>query len=110
MNHYDRKIVDRDPSSGAVRTTYRYPSEPPSIAIPLALQEVTDTGATDLEPMHDAASVDPDALDDLFRPTAGGAHREASVTFTYQGYRVAVRSYGRIVIRPRGTDRGDRSE
>ena len=94
------EIIDHDPETGTFRTTYNYPSEPPSIAVPLAIQALTNRGVTDLDPMHDAADVDPDALDDVFRPTAGGGQREADVTFTYQGYEVTVKGYGRIVFRP----------
>lgn len=97
------EIIDYDPETGTFRTTYSYPSEPPSIAVPLAIQAMTERGVTDLEPMHDAADVDPDALDDVFRPTASGDHREADVRFTYHGYEVTVKGYGRIVFQPSET-------
>lgn len=95
-----RQIIDHDPDTGTFRTTYSYPSEPPSIAVPLAIQAITNSSVTGLDPMHDTADVDPDALDDVFRPTAGGDQREADVTFTYHGYEVTVKGYGRIVFQP----------
>lgn len=91
--------VEFDPQTDTYRSAYTYPSEPPSIAVPLALTEVTDNRVTDLEPIHDATDVDPDALDEVFRPTAGGVRREGRVTFTYHGYTVAVESQGRIILR-----------
>lgn len=93
-----REIIDQDAETGTYRTTYGYPSEPPSIAVPLAIQALTGCRVTDLAPMNEAVDLDPDALDDVFRPTAGGDHREADVTFTYEGYDVTVKGYGRIVL------------
>ena len=94
-----REIIDADPETGTYRATYAYPSEPPSIAVALALMEVADCEVTDLDPLYDAASVDPDALDELFRPPKGGASRDCRLTFTYHDYEVTVKSYGRIVVR-----------
>ena len=94
-----REIIDHDPETDTYRTTYSYPSEPPSIAVPLAIQALTGNGVTDLEPMHQVVDVDPDALDDVFRPTASGDEREADLTFTYHGYEVTVKGYGRVVLR-----------
>lgn len=94
-----QKRVEFDSETDTYRAAYTYPSEPPSIAVPLALTEMTDNRVTDLEPIHDATEVDSDALDELFRPTAGGVCRKGRVTFTYHGYAVAVESRGRIVIR-----------
>ncbi|NEU58084.1 HalOD1 output domain-containing protein [Halorussus sp. MSC15.2] len=93
------QILATDPEDGTYRVTYSYPSDPPSIAVPLAIVEMTDSDVMDLRPLYEATEVDPDALDDLFRPTASGAVRECNVTFRYHGYEVTVKSYGRIVIR-----------
>lgn len=94
-----REIIDADPETGTYRATYAYPSEPPSIAVPLALREVADCEVTDLDPLYDAASVDPDALDEVFRSNGSGNTRDCRLTFTYHGYEVTVMSYGRIVVR-----------
>lgn len=94
-----REIVEYDPDTGTYRATYAYPSEPPSIAVPFALMEVTGSDVTELEPLYDAASVDPDALDELFRPTASGSQPDCRVTFRYHDHAVSIRNYGRIVIR-----------
>jgi len=92
-----REIVDADPATGTYRATYRYPSEPPSVAVPLALMEVTGGIVTDLDPLYDATSIDPDALDELFSPTTSEAE-ECRVTFNYHNHEVTVKSHGRIVI------------
>lgn len=96
-----REILDFDPESGTYRTTYGYPSEPPSTAVALALMELTGKDASAFDPLYEAASVDPDALDDLFRPTSGDDDRDAVVVFTYHDYEIRVRDFGRIVIRSR---------
>lgn len=94
-----REIVEYDPDTGTYRATYAYPSEPPSVAVPCALMEATGSDVIDLEPLYDAASVDPDALDELFRPTPSGGRPDCRVTFRYHGHTISVRNYGRIVIR-----------
>ncbi|MFC7045722.1 HalOD1 output domain-containing protein [Halobacteriaceae archaeon GCM10025711] len=43
-------------------------------------------------------TVDPDALDALFRPTADGVARSGELTFTVEDYRVTIWSDGRIVV------------
>ncbi|WP_276302492.1 HalOD1 output domain-containing protein [Halorussus lipolyticus] len=93
-----REIVEADPVTGTYRATYGYPSEPPSVAVPLALVEVIGGVVTDLDPLYEAASIDPDALDELFRPMTEKAE-ECCVTFDYHDHEVTVKSHGRIVIR-----------
>lgn len=95
-----REVVNFNPESGMYHVTYDYPTEPPSIAVPRALAELTDRGVTDLDPLYDASNVDPDALDEMFRPTARGDRRDVKVTFTYHDYEITVKHYGRIVLRP----------
>lgn len=94
-----REIVDADPATGRYYATYGYPSEPPSVAVPLAIIEVVGGVVTDLDPLYEAVSVDPDALDELFRPPASEVHDDCSVTFNYHDHEVTVKSHGRIVIR-----------
>lgn len=106
------ELVESDPEAGVYRATYNYPDAPPSIAVPLAIMEVTETEVTSLDPMYDAANVNPDALDDLFDPTATNpvsienSGDDCHVTFTYHGFTITVKDYGRIVIRSPAADRG----
>lgn len=99
-----RQGVEFDPETGDYRTTYDYPSRPPSVAVPLALMEMTGDDVTTFDPMYEAEDVDPDALDELFRPTSGGVGRESQVTFSYQDFEITVESLGNIVISPEGDD------
>ncbi|WP_435181741.1 HalOD1 output domain-containing protein [Halorussus sp. AFM4] len=99
--HDSDRILSGDPDAGTYRVTYAYPSNPPSIAVPLAVAEATGRGVTDVPPMYEAGGVDPDSLDDLFRPTADGTAPECRAVFDYHGYEVTVKSYGRIVLRSR---------
>lgn len=94
-----RELLDADPDAGTYRATYRYPSRPPTVAVALAIMEITDSDPTDLDPLHDAASVNADALDDLFDPATRRGSPDGSVTFTYDEYTVTVKSHGRIVVR-----------
>lgn len=94
-----REIVDADPATGTYYATYGYPSEPPSVAVPLAIVEVIGGIVTDLDPLYEAVSVDPDALDELFRPPRSGPGDDCNVVFKYHGHEVTVKSHGRIVIR-----------
>ncbi|UPV76561.1 hypothetical protein M0R89_18690 (plasmid) [Halorussus limi] len=94
-----REIIDFDLETGTYRTTYDYPSEPPSVAVALALMELTGRDVTDFDPLYGSATVDPDALDELFRPKPGDTSRDAVVQFTYNEYEIRVKDYGRIVIR-----------
>ena len=100
--------TETDPVTGTCWTTYRYPESPPSIAIPLALSELTGADILDFEPMYDASSVDPDALDALFCPTNNPRDHDCRLTFTYQKHRVTVETYGRIAIRKLRTSQEER--
>lgn len=97
------QLLTADPETGTYRVTYAYPSRPPSSVVPLAIMEMTRRDVTELQPLYDAGGVNPDALDDLFRPTPSGLAPECRVTFDYHGYEVTVKSYGRIVIRSLAT-------
>lgn len=87
-----------DPKTGTYRSTYNYPAEPPSVAVTLALVEATGKDVTDLDPLYDESSLDPDALDDLFRPTGDAISRECRVTFTYHDFTITVEGWGRVVV------------
>ncbi|WP_162991640.1 HalOD1 output domain-containing protein [Halostella salina] len=70
-----------------------------SVTLVAALAEVSDSDPTDMDPLD--SYVDPDALDDLFRPHPG--IRRANVgrlELAVAGYRVTVYPDGEIVVRP----------
>ena len=92
------ELVESDPETGRHWATYKYPSHPPSITILHALTEVSNRSTTDFDPLYNSI-VDPDALDDLFCPERNPVDHDCQVTFTYHGYRITVKNYGRIVIR-----------
>jgi len=93
--------TDDDPASTAVTKTYdREAGEQPSEAVVAAVAEATGRGHTDLRPLFE--SVDPDALDRLFAPTAGDPGRASNgrVRFRYEGCDVSVHADGRAVATP----------
>ena len=59
------------------------------------LAEAADADPLDLTPL--TASVDPDALDELFRH----ASRDTVLTFEHDGHRVRVSGEGRVVVAPK---------
>lgn len=100
-----QKSIEYNPETGTYRTTYQYPSRPPSIAVPHALTAVTDNKMVEFEPFYDATDVDPDALDTLFHPSSGGKYQEDRMTFTYHEHTITVKRNRRIVIQPPPTQR-----
>lgn len=98
-------LVDDELPTDTYHATYHYPFQPPSTAVPLALMEITDSIVTNLPPMYDTASLDTDALDDLFDPTLNRNGHEGRVTFTYYDYTITVKSHGRIVLQAPNTTR-----
>lgn len=63
----------------------------------VALAEETDPAEL-AEPLYDA--IDPEALDDLFRPSGQGGSSRGQVAFVYHDYVVTACSTGRVDIRP----------
>lgn len=71
----------------------------PSTVVVKAVAAITGRPQDDLEPLF--YSIDPEALDALFQPAVEGEHRgDVDVSFSYQGFDVAVHSYGIIDVRP----------
>lgn len=93
-----REKLGFDPETGTYRSTYNYPAEPPSVAVTLALVKATGEDVTDLDPLYDGSSLDPDALDELFRPSGEAISRECQVTFTYHDFTITVEGWGRVIV------------
>jgi hypothetical protein len=70
-----------------------------SEAILLAVAQEHDENVEDLDPIGEY--VDPDALDDLFAPTAGSFPPvDGTLRFRYDDYSVTVDPDGVVLIRP----------
>lgn len=89
--------------------TYRIgPSERAAEAVLAAVSAVSERDVESISGGEDASSrvsplyrsVDPDALDALFRPTAGSLRGDGRVTFSYAGCEVTVRADGVVRVRP----------
>ncbi len=71
--------------------------EPLSIFVVRFVGAVSDTHVTDLEPL--GRYIDTDQLNELFSPGfLPLADVSATVTFPYAGYRVEVRTDGRVMV------------
>lgn len=64
-----------------------------------ALARVDDVSPTGMEPLHEV--VDPDALDQLFEPTATSPRMVGQVTFSYRGYDVTAHADGDVEVTAR---------
>lgn len=104
----DSEHVTYSPAIEAYVCTY---DDSPSMALVEALEDITDADTTEFDTLHEAAGIEADALDDLFRPTIAGAPREGGrVEFVYHGYEVRIYCYGRIEIEPLADDAEERED
>jgi len=86
-----------DTSERVMRADFDWTDVTPSSAVIEVIAEATDQDPTALEPLY--ASVDPDALDRLVqRNGVGSNERMLSVSFSFAGYTVAVRSNGIVEL------------
>jgi hypothetical protein len=91
--------IERDESTGGYRVRYDPSEELPSTVVVTAVAAVAETDPLDLEPLR--ASVDPDALDALFRQTPGGRVRSSGQTeFRFADHHVTVDATGEIRVSP----------
>lgn len=75
-----------------------------SYAVVRAVAGVAGVDPVEMEPLH--RSVDPEALDRIFAPTAEADSRaEGRVEFDYLGYRVVVKGHGRGYVYERDRER-----
>jgi len=76
------------------------PGEPVSTRVVTAAAEAGDVSPTDLPPLYYV--VDPEALDDLFRPESREPNSmRGCIEFTYAGCDVVVTADGRVSVTPR---------
>ncbi|WP_137286036.1 HalOD1 output domain-containing protein [Halorussus salinisoli] len=102
----DSARVEYDAEADLYEATYDA-ATPPSVAIPTAMEQITGTAMAKLDPTYEV--LDLEALDDLFRPMAGGlADRSGRMSFNHRNHRITVFSDGLLTIRPLdGNSEGD---
>jgi hypothetical protein len=90
--------------TGVSRFEYDQETTPPSMAVVVALSEAMAVDPSELEPLH--TTVDTDALDTLarVRDTTNG---DVNITFSHEGRRITVHSYGVVVVAPLGHEQTD---
>lgn len=93
--------VEYDESCGRYRVTFDPDAGPPSLAIVKAMAQITAADPMELPTLAVSTNVDVETLDGLFGTDCGPERPEpASVTCTYLGHRITVRSDGSMDIEP----------
>ncbi|WP_135825867.1 HalOD1 output domain-containing protein [Halorussus ruber] len=91
--------IERDESTDRYRVRYDSSEELPSTVVVTAVAAVAETDPLDLEPLRE--SIDPDALDALFRQTPGGRIRSSGqAEFWFADHHVTVDATGEIEVTP----------
>ena len=92
--------IEHDEAAGVYRVRHDWNGDVPlSTVVVSAVAAVAETDPLDIGPL--GASLDPDALDDLFAPRPNGLARdEGEVAFSLADHRVAVSAAGEVEIRP----------
>lgn len=91
----DEDCAPSEPGPGTFHTSFSE-AEPPSVVIPRSLAALEDVEPTHLDPL--AESIEPDALDTLFRKSEDGKKDAIVTKFKVCGYCVTVRDDGSITI------------
>lgn len=92
--------TEYDYEEGTYRVEYDETDWKPSTVVVLAIADVKDTDALEMDQLND--SIDPDCLDALFVPKQDGTPRSGGrVTFPFAGHEVTVYSEGAVVLDPR---------
>lgn len=91
------ETVEYQPETATVRTQFDQEKTPASMAIIATLAEVQDADPVTLDPLH--STVDPDALDTLLR-VRNGTTDDTHITFSHEGCKITVYSYGVVSITP----------
>nr|WP_256562619.1 HalOD1 output domain-containing protein [Halomarina sp. BND7] len=97
----DERATDRRIPAQATETiyaTYDWSVTSPSVAVIETVARARGREPMAMNPLHD--SVDPDALDALFQSIPDGrSPTDVSLSVTYAGYEVTVRSTGDVIAR-----------
>lgn len=81
---------------GTVRTVRR--SDHVTEAVVDAVAEAKGVDPLELEPLYTV--VDPDALNNMFRPAVGSASSALELSFSMEGCEVVVRGDGEVAVTP----------
>lgn len=81
------------------RTEYEYGNETDGLTVIIvdALADVTDVSPTEIVPRI-SESVDPDALERVFRPLPDGSRRDGRLTFYLLDFRISLDGNGTVSI------------
>lgn len=98
--------VVRDGANGLYRVDYEWTMDvDPSTVVTTAVASLAGVGVEELPPLN--GTVDPDALDELFRPRRNEASRGiGEVRFSFAGYDVTLHTDGTIRLRERSASTG----
>lgn len=92
----DTLIMEYNPQTQTYHVQYDW-STSLSTTIILAIGQITSEDQEQIGPLNE--SIEPDALNDLFKPTPTGHRRpEGQLSFTVDGWKVTVESTGEITI------------
>ena len=95
--------IEHDETAGVYRTRHDWDAEQPlGMVVVSAVAAVAETDPLEIEPLR--ASLDPDALDDLFTPRSSdfdSDRDEGEVAFSVGNHRVTVSATGVVEIHPR---------
>lgn len=90
--------IEYDPQTNTHRIWLDWSrTEPVSTLVVAAVAKAAGVDTTDLEPLYDA--VDPEALDELFKPTGSTGRMINSLSFPYSGHLVTVHGDGKVAVR-----------
>ncbi|WP_224335682.1 HalOD1 output domain-containing protein [Haloprofundus halobius] len=89
--------IGYDPARECYSIEYDRTRDPPSIELIVAIATIEDRGTDEVEPLYE--TIDPDALDAIFREESEAtAHRNGRLSFVFSGREVTVWAEGRIDI------------
>lgn len=98
------RTVPYNPETNTYHATFDGTKIDPSIAIIETIASISETRPTNLDPLYEV--IDPTELDSIVLHQGTTRQRgDCSIEFTYMDYTVSVKSYGRIVVRPRSASR-----
>lgn len=93
--------IEYDEERRVYRAYYEKESYVPSLVIAESIAEIEGIGPTAMNPLGD--TVEMDTLDTLIQSSKNGSNFQ--ITFSVQGYRIAVQGDGVIELRLIGTNR-----